>query len=118
MRHRQLLLRYLLMNFKIITLTQGNISNNHIYLTTVLDLIPKDAIGGKNKLEPAPKKLEVNYLGIGESVMTDVAGDKNILRERKCVKEFFKLHQLVSGSKVVIEKTGDFKFSVYPHTEK
>jgi hypothetical protein len=106
------------MNNKIVTLTQGNINNNHICLTTALDLIPKDAIGGKNKLEPAPKKLEVNYLGVSESVTTDVAGDKNIFRERKCVKDFFNLHQLVSGSKVVIEKTGDFTFSIYPYTQK
>jgi hypothetical protein len=101
------------MNYKIITLTQGNVNNSHLYLTDAWDLIPRDAVGGGNEEQEAPAKLEVHF-GIGEPVSTDVAGDKKIFRKRSWVREFFEAHALVAGSRVVVEKTGPYRFHIYP----
>lgn len=101
------------MNYRIITLTQGNLNNSHLYLTDAWDLIPRDAVGGGNEEQEAPAKLEVHF-GIGEPVWTDVAGDKKIFRKRSWVREFFEAHALAAGSRVVIEKTGPYRFHIYP----
>jgi hypothetical protein len=101
------------MNYRIITLTQGNVDNDHFYLKDAWDLFPADAVGGGNDTERAPKSLEVHF-GIGVPVSTDIAGDKRIFRKRAWVREFFEAHALASGSRVIVEKTGPYRFHVYP----
>ncbi len=101
------------MNYRMITLTQGNINNNHLYLTEAWDLIPRDAVGGGNEDDAAPATLEVHF-GLGEPVSTDVAGDKKIFRKRAWVGKFFKAHSLSTGSRVVVERTGPYRFHIYP----
>lgn len=101
------------MSYRIITLTQGNVNNDHLYLTDAWDLIPRDAVGGGNEGLQAPRNLEVHF-GVGEPVSTDVAGDKKIFRKRAWVREFFAAHSLGAGSRVVVEKTGPYRFHVYP----
>ncbi|MGD9841750.1 MAG: hypothetical protein AB7F79_02255 [Steroidobacteraceae bacterium] len=101
------------MSFRIITLTQGNLTHDHLYLTDAWDLIPADSVGGGNENEAAPTALEVHF-GLGNPVSTDVAGDKKIFRKRAWVREFYQAHSLTAGSRVVIEKTGPHRFHVYP----
>jgi hypothetical protein len=101
------------MNYRVITLTQGNINNNHLYLTDVWDIIPKDAVGGGNESESAAKTVEVQFGG-SEPIITDIAGDKKIFRKRSWVGSFFRVNNLKAGSQVVIEKTGDYSFKIYP----
>lgn len=97
----------------IITLTQGNINNNHLYLTEILSMFQASAIGGPNDTERAPLLLEI-HCGIGNPVATDIAGDKKIFRKRAWVREFFDAHKLKAGDRVVVEKTGSSRFYVYP----
>jgi hypothetical protein len=101
------------MSHAIVTLTEGNIRNHHLYLSEVWDLIPPDAVGGSNESEAAAQQLEVNF-GVGAPIVTDIAGDKKIFRKRTWVREFFEAHGLVAGSRVVVEKTGSHRFHVYP----
>lgn len=101
------------MEFVEIELTQGNINNNHLYLSSVIEFFPADSIGGSNDSGLAPRSLEV-HCGIASPVRTDIAGDKNIFRRRTWVGEFFEVHKLSAGDRVVIEKTGTDRYHVYP----
>jgi hypothetical protein len=42
-------------------LTEGNIKNNHFYLSSFIDKFPADAIGGSNTAESAPRKVIVDW---------------------------------------------------------
>ena len=101
------------MKFVEIELTQGNIDNNHLYLSSVIDFFPSDSIGGSNSSDLASRVLEI-YSGIAPPVRTDITSSKKIFRRRSWVGEFFKAHNLVAGDCVVIEKTGIDRYHVYP----
>ncbi|MBP1142843.1 MULTISPECIES: hypothetical protein [Pseudomonas] len=100
------------MLFRIVELTQGNLNNNHLYLSNVIDFFPAESIGGPNEIELGAL-LEI-HCGIAEPVFTDIAGDKKIFRKRSWVGEFFKCHALSAGSRIVIERTGDNRYHLYP----
>ena len=102
------------MEFVEIELTQGNINNDHIYLSSVIEFFPSDSIGGSNDNSLAARALGV-HSGISSSpVRTDIAGDKKVFRRRAWVGEFFEVHNLAAGGRVVIEKTGADRYHVYP----
>lgn len=101
------------MRYGIIELTQGNINNDHLYLTSIYDLFPATSIGGGSEADVAPQLLEV-HSGIGAPVMTDIAGDKKIFRRRGWVGDFFAVHKLAAGDSVVVEETGPNRYHVYP----
>jgi hypothetical protein len=102
-----------LLRYGIIELTQGNLNNDHLYLSTIIGLFPSNSIGGSSEAGLAGQLLEV-HSGIGEPVFTDIAGDKKIFRKRGWVGEFFSVHQLKAGHKVVVERTGTHRYHVYP----
>lgn len=101
------------MNIGIVELTQGNINNNHLYLSKVMALFPDRSVGGTSKVEAAPQMLELT-IGFGEPIETDIAGDKKIFRQRRWVGDFFKRYDLKAGDKVVIAKVSEFSYHVYP----
>lgn len=101
------------LHYGIIELTQGNLNNSHLYLTNIMELFPAASIGGSSDTERASQLLEINS-GIGQPVITDIAGDKKIFRKRAWVGEFFATHQLKVGDSVVIERTGPHRYHVYP----
>jgi len=94
-------------------LTQGNINNDHLYLADIMEMFPASAVGGSNDSERAESLLEIQS-GIGDPVFTDIAGDKKIFRKRAWIAEFFRVHELKAGDKVVVEQTGTLRFHVYP----
>lgn len=101
------------MRYGIIELTQGNLNNDHLYLNSIMGLFPVTSIGGSSEAECASQRLVV-HTGIGEPVVTDIAGDKKIFRKRAWVGEFFAAHQLKAGDSVVVERTGPHRYHVYP----
>jgi hypothetical protein len=101
------------MRVGVITLTQGNINNDHLYLKEIIAMFPLSAVGGSNESERAELLLEI-HSGIGAPFFTDIAGDKRIFRKRAWVAEFFQVHELKAGDQVVVEKTGFSRFHVYP----
>lgn len=101
------------MKYVKIELTQGNINNDHLYLSSVIEFFPEAAIGGSNIDSQADTLLEV-HSGIEEAVLTDIAGDKNIFRKRSWVKEFFRVHGLKAGDCVIIEHTDTNRYHIYP----
>ena len=101
------------MKFVEIELTQGNINNNHLYLSSIIDFFPSDSIGGSNEADLAYRILEI-HSGVASPVRTDIAGDKKIFRRRAWVGDFFEAHNLEAGDRVVIDKTGKDRYHVYP----
>lgn len=101
------------MRYGIIELTQGNLNNDHLYLSSIMGLFPVNCVGGSSEAESASQLLEV-HSGIGEPVVTDIAGDKKIFRKRAWVGEFFTTHKMKAGDSVVIERTGTHRYHVYP----
>ena len=101
------------MRYGIIELTQGNINNDHLYLTAIMELFPAASVGGSSVADRASQLLEV-HSGIGAPVLTDIAGDKKIFRSRAWVGEFFATHQLKAGDSVIVERTGTHRYHVYP----
>lgn len=101
------------MAFVTIELTQGNIKNNHLYLSSVIEFFPPSVIGGANKDDLAEKSLII-HAGLDELITSDIAGDKKIFRSRGWVSRFFKAHGLKAGDKVVIEHVDAFTYHVYP----
>ena len=101
------------MDYVEIELTQGNINNSHLYLSSVADFFPDSAFGGPNDSMVASLLLEIHN-GVSEPVKTDIAEDKKIFRKRTWVREFFETHQLKAGDSVIIQKTGANRYHVYP----
>ncbi|MBT3024764.1 MAG: hypothetical protein KUF77_16605 [Candidatus Thiodiazotropha sp. (ex Lucina aurantia)] len=101
------------MKYVEIELTQGNINNSHLYLSLIFEFFPSESIGGPNISEEAKMLLEV-HSGLEKPVVTDIAEDKKIFRKRSWVREFFEVHSLKAGDKVIIEHTGGNRYHVYP----
>lgn len=66
-----------------VIINEANIKNNHFYLNDILTIFPKECIGGNNKYSKGVEfKISYKYGGYNKSFMTDIAGDKKILRKR------------------------------------
>lgn len=48
------------LRYGIIELTQGNINNDHLYLTSIMDLFPITSVGGSSEADRASQLLEVH----------------------------------------------------------
>ena len=79
-----------------IRLTQGNLNNDHFYLTSCLAMFPSDSIGGSNAMEKANRLLKLQPVG-GEELETDIDGTKNIFRKRAWVSAMFQRANAKSG---------------------
>jgi hypothetical protein len=98
--------------FGLVQLTEANLKYDHFYLASISELFPSDSIGGGNESESGVP-VEV-HSGIEQPVMTDIAGDKMIFRRRAWVREFFETHNLAPGDTIVVERTRERRFHVYP----
>lgn len=94
---------------RIVTLSGGNVRNNHIYLP--LDFFPEDAIGGGNKSDSASRKVAVRFQP-GTTIETDIDRTKRILRSRSAVGEFFTRAGVVEGDRVIIRRTGAYSYDI------
>lgn len=92
-------------------LTGGNIRNNHINLSRILNAFPQNVIGGKNKSEAAPRQIEIDWGG-PQPVLTDIDGSKSIFRGRGWVRRFFAASGAQEGDYVVIVQTASYKVSL------
>lgn len=80
----------------------------------MIEFFSPQSIGGPNLSSQAPRLLEL-YSGLGQPVITDIAGDKKIFRKRAWVGEFFKAHKLKAGDQVIIERTDTDRYHIYPN---
>ncbi|MBB4095522.1 hypothetical protein HGG72_14400 [Ochrobactrum pecoris] len=94
-----------------VEITDGNITNNHIYLRSFFDRFPADAIGGSNKATRAKRDLTIDWGG-GEPVQTDLDGQKKFFRARGWIGAFYQLHRARTGDRVVVEEVAPYRYRV------
>lgn len=94
----------------VITITAGNLKNNHIYLSGCMELFPNDVIGGSDRARAAPRTVQVRWGS--EVVDTDIDGSKCIFRRRGWVRRFFAETRIADGEKVLLEQEGEYAYRV------
>ena len=99
------------MTIATVTVTAGALRNHHFHLTTVMDMFPSDAMGGKNRNFEAPRLLRVDFGG-NLIANTDIDGDKNFFRDRRVQRLFFERNAVKAGDKLIVERNGRYEFSV------
>lgn len=92
-------------------LTQGNLDHNHIYLRDFFDRFPKDAIGGPNKRERAPRDIAISW-DSGAHVVTDLDGTKKFFRARGWIGSFFRHNNARAGDRIVVEEGEPYRYRV------
>lgn len=99
------------MTIATVTVTAGALRNQHFHLTTVMDMFPSDAIGGKNRNSEAPRLLRVDFGG-NLIANTDIDGDKNFFRDRRVQRLFFERNGVKAGDKLIVERIGTYEIFV------
>lgn len=94
---------------RLITVTQGNINNGHIYLP--LDMFPADAIGGNNKTLAAGRSLTIRFRP-GQVISTDIDRSKRILRNRGATRDFLERAGLKAGDQVRLIRTAPYSYDI------
>lgn len=81
-------------------------------MTGCLSLFPADSVGGRNTNLQALKTLILLPLG-GESLETDIDGEKNIFRKRAWVGEMFQRTKAKTEDHMVIEKHENGAYEIW-----
>ena len=92
-------------------ITQGNIDNNHIYLSSFFDSFPSEVVGGSNAASAALQQVVVDWGGVSPAI-TDLDGTKKFFRKRAWIRQFFELNRVVAGSAISIEQTSKYHYRV------
>jgi len=93
-------------------LTGGNIRNNHFYVVGLEVITPPNTIGGPNSATRAANTITVTFVP-GQTIETDIAGDKMILRNRSAVGDFFDRIAAKEGDRIVVEHDGGSSWRVF-----
>src|SRR4051812_31848175 len=95
---------------RLLTITQGNLNNGHIYLTGNLDLFPDDVMGGENSSHAAKRTVRVHY---GSDVVeTDIDRTKNLFRVRRGLRRFFREQRIAAGDRVRLEQINLYTYII------
>ena len=108
----------------VIELSEGALDDHYISISSFTDFFPQEIIYITiDTAEPEDNEAAVESEAIqtiklsyrdGVTIDTDIDGDEEIIRNRSGLKEFFKIHGLKPGDKIVIEKMATFEYNVYP----
>lgn len=94
---------------RLLQVTQGNIDNNHLYLTEALDLFPADVLGGAKEAQ-AGRPVRVHW---GDQLVeTDVVRTRRIFRRRGWVRRFFAANHIAAGDRVVLEQIEPYVYRI------
>ncbi|OHB66206.1 MAG: hypothetical protein A2Y76_10310, partial [Planctomycetes bacterium RBG_13_60_9] len=105
---------------RLITITEGNLRNHHLYITGHHDFFPEECYGQSSIKKGAGRELTLVVEGLPNTVETDIARDggnghpRNFFRKRTWVSKFFEKHQLREGDVIAIERLDSFTYRVYP----
>lgn len=100
------------MEFIEITLSPGNINQGHFYIPKNTKIFPTDSWGGKNKSQIG-RVVEIHFEGIAELVLTDIDGEKRLLRNaRGQAKRFIRLYKLKPDDVIFISRIEERLFKV------
>lgn len=109
---------------RLISITGGNLRNNHIYFSGHLDFFPEECYGGSSKDKGTGHPVKLTIQGLSEPVETDIArngtngGPRNFFRKRGWVGQFFKKHEIREGDVIAIERLGEYAYRIYPFESK
>jgi DNA (cytosine-5)-methyltransferase 1 len=106
---------------RLIGVTEGNLQNNHIYLSGHQDFFPADSYGPSNGKRGAGRFLTLRVEGLPEPVETDLArrgANRYIFRKRGWVRRFFEKHEIRQGDVVAVERLSHSEYRVYPFEAK
>jgi hypothetical protein len=82
----------------VIRLTQGNLNNNHVYLSRHIGFFPEDARGGTNKAAGIGQRITLTFDGLSGETKTDIDPNHKFFRSRACWGDFFQRHNLKAGT--------------------
>jgi hypothetical protein len=105
---------------RLISVTEGNLRNRHLYITGHHDFFPEEYYGQSNAKKGTGRMLTLLVEGLPNTVQTDIARGngnghpRNFFRKRDWVDGFFKTHRLQEGDVVAIERLDSFTYRVYP----
>lgn len=94
-----------------VTITEGNLKNNTLYVNAVADRFPPASFGGKTKSQAG--ELITLILEGGPTVQTDIVGPRNMLRTRVWG-AWFRKHNLKPGDGVMFTPRNDRNYTVSP----
>ena len=105
---------------RLVAVTKGNLSNNHIYFSGHHDFFPRECRGSSSRKNGTGKLLTLIVEGLPEPIQTDIATNstngspRNFFRKRGWVRQFFEKHQIREGDVLAIEKLSAFTYRIYP----
>lgn len=109
---------------RLVSLTKGNLSHNHIYISGHHDFFPKECYGNPNESDGVGKELTLDVVGLDQKVLTDISVNgsngkpRNFFRRRSWVGRFFRKHDLGEGDVIAIERLSRFNYRIYPFESK
>lgn len=92
-----------------IDITPGNLRNNTLYATHVVDRFPERALGGSTRAEAAEQMTFL--LHDGPTIQTDIVAHRGLIRSRKWG-AWFRRHGVQPGDRVVFTPVDDMTYFV------
>lgn len=98
-----------------ITITPGNLRNNHVYIASGDNFFPKDSIGSssvRTGTGTPGRPVTVELVGLDRRIVTDIPSDartgkpRRQFRNRSWAHDFFRRHQIVVGDVLRLERVG------------
>jgi len=109
---------------RLISITGGNLRNNHLYISGHHDFFPDNCYGQSSRNKGVGKKIELVIEGLKQPVKTDIGLNgsngkpRNFFRNRKWVRKFFEKHNIREGDVIAIERLSKFTYRIYPFESK
>jgi DNA modification methylase len=105
---------------RLVSITEGNLRNHHLYITGYHDFFPAECYGQSSVKKGTGRSLTLVVDGLANPVETDIARNggngqpRNFFRKRTWLGEFFEKHQMREGDVVAIERVDPLTYRVYP----
>ena len=109
---------------RLVSITNGNLANKHIYISGHHDFFPSECYGKSNAKSGTGQNLKLLVEGLPDPIETDISKDdgngrpRNFFRKRGWVRRFFARHNLRPGDVVAIERIEKFAYRIYPFESK
>jgi len=110
---------------RLLRVTDGNIRQNHLYVSQHLDFFPPDILGPSSlsgKLNG--RAIHILLDGVNETIKTDIPTDnatgkpRRMFRKRAWVRQFFEHHNIKGGDLLALQRTSKRKYRLYPYQTK
>jgi DNA (cytosine-5)-methyltransferase 1 len=98
---------------RILEVLPGNVRNNHLYVTKLLDFFPADCVGPAKKNQATACGISIDLDGLDETIQTDIGSDartgkpRQHFRGRSWVRRFFEHHRIGAGDRLALKRLGE-----------